>query len=86
MEERRRNSEYIYASLEAKLAAVESDVKEQKEAIHRLDGKIEKIAEPLRDATVGFRLFRWFGMFVIALLALFKTGDTSLIKAFLGDK
>jgi wobble nucleotide-excising tRNase len=80
----RRSTDFVRGALEAKLGALEWEVKDQKEAIKRLDEKIDEIALPLRDATVGFRLFRWFGMFVIAMLALFKTGDTSLIKSLFG--
>lgn len=82
----RRTHDFFAGVLETKFAALEADVREQKEAIARLDAKIESIAQPLRDATVGFRMFRWFGMFVIAMLALFKTGDTSIIKILMGDK
>lgn len=82
----RRTHDFFAGVLETKFAALEADVREQKEAIARLDAKIESIAQPLRDATVGFRMFRWFGMFVIAMLALFKTGDTSIIKMLMGDK
>lgn len=82
----RRTHDFFAGALEAKFAALEADVKEQKEAIARLDKKIEDIAQPIRDASVGFKMFRWFGMFVIAMLAMFKTGDASLIKLLMGDK
>lgn len=82
----RRTHDFFAGVLETKFAGLEADVKEQKEAIVRLDAKVETIAQALRDATVGFRIFRWFGMFVIAMLALFKTGDSSLIKLLMGGK
>jgi hypothetical protein len=80
----RRSTDFARGALEAKLESLESEMKEQKEAIKRLDKKIDEIALPLHDATVGFGLFRWFGLFVIAMLALFKTGDISLIKSLFG--
>jgi wobble nucleotide-excising tRNase len=82
----RRSTDFIHGALEAKLETLEAEVKQQKEAIQKLDDKIDTIAQPLRDATVGFRIFRWFGMFVIAMMALFKTGDPSLMKALLGGE
>lgn len=80
----RRSSDFLRGALEAKFERFEAELSEQKIAIKRLDEKVDDIAKPIRDATIGFRLFRWFGMFVIAMLALFKTGDTSLIKSLFG--
>ena len=74
----------MHGALEAKLETLEDQVKANKEAIQRLDDKMDTIAQPIRDAAVGFRLFRWFGMFVIAMTALLKTGDPSLLKALFG--
>ena len=82
----RRSTDFLRGALETKLESLQAELNEQKAAIKRLDEKVDDIAQPIRDATVGFRLFRWFGMFVIAMMALFKTGDASLIKAMLGDK
>lgn len=80
----RRSTDFLRGALEAKFERFEAELSEQKSAIKRLDEKVDDIAKPIRDATIGFRLFRWFGMFVIAMLALFKTGDTSLIKSLFG--